>query len=382
MAKTAPSTATIAQEPTTTSNTASTTQPTTTTVETTTTSPSTTNTAPQETAAVGLLVSHVNGIDLRSGEDIVVVLEGVATSAAFADGLGGVVYQPAISGHRPGWDWWMDLPQPSLVWHNGGPIEHPIMWIPSLGSPPQVLVADDEETWIELVDVTTLRDRPVVVYEREVALLDSCVGLDDLTHCYFESMRTRLTARDLETGQEWSLGRSGSFEWSAHASIAGSRAAVNFSNLDHCGPAAMHQVDISAMLALDRDAPITSATSDEVTTIGLDDPCATDESCENPGCAGLSVPALSRDGSSLAFVEYYHNCCGRPSNDAELVVRDLDEGREILRTHLGQDQWATWIDHNGAETLVGLHDDSAILVDTDGVTTTLPPGPRYSFWDQ
>ena len=208
-------------------------QHTTTTAEVTTTALSTTTSTPLETDEIGLLAAHANGIDLRFGEDIVTVLEGTPVSAAFADGLGGVVYQPAIPGDRPMWDWGPDLTEPVLVWHDEGPVERPIMWMPSLGSPPHVLVPDDDESWIELGDVTTLGDRQVVIYEREVSLVDSCVGLDDFTHCYFESMRTRLTARDLETGQEWPLGLSGSFEWGAQASIAGLQAAVNLSDADH-----------------------------------------------------------------------------------------------------------------------------------------------------
>jgi hypothetical protein len=358
-------------------------QRTTTTAEVTTTAPSTTTSAPPETDEIGLLAAHANGIDLRFGEDIVTVLEGTPVSAAFADGLGGVVYQREIPGDRPMWDWGPDLTEPVLVWHDGGPIERPIMWMPSLGSPPHVLVTDDDESWIELVDVTTLGDRQVVIYEREVSLVDSCVGLDDFTHCYFESLRTRLTARDLETGQEWPLGRSGSFEWGAQASIAASQAAVNLSNADHGAPAAMVLADVSAMLALDQDARITSVTSDDMTTIALAEPCATSSYCDdNPGIAALSASAISRDGSSLAFLEYYHSCCGRSPNDTELVIWDLEQGRETLRIHLGQNQWATWIDHNGADTLLGLYPNNSILVDADGVTIALPAGPRYSFWDQ
>ena len=68
------------------------------------------------------------------------------------------------------------------------------------------------------------------------------------------------------TGQEWSLGLTGSFEWACGVSIAGSRAAVNLSNPDYGAPAAFRLVDVSAMLALDRDAGITSATADGMTT--------------------------------------------------------------------------------------------------------------------
>lgn len=339
--------------------------------------------APPDASDLGLLVAHANGIDLRFGEDVVAVLDGPATSAAFADGRGGVVFQRAVSGHRPQWDWGPGLPEPTLIWYDGEPTENSIMWMPGLGSPPQVLVANDDETWIELVDVTTLDDRTVVVYEREVSLVDSCVGLDDLTACYFESLRTRLTARDLDTGREWSLGRSGSFEWGVDVAIAGSRAAVNLSNPDTGASAAIRLVDVSAMLALDQDAPITSATSDEMMTIGLGGPCEIDGPCDgNPGLAALSLSAISRDGSSLAFLEYYISCCDRPSNDSELVVWDLDEGRETLRIPLGQDQWVFWIDHNGTDTILGLDPDSAILIDANGATTTLPPGARYSLWDQ
>jgi hypothetical protein len=213
--------------------------------------------------------------------------------------------------------------------------------------------------------------------------VNSCVGLDDLTHCYFESLRTRLTARDLETGQEWSLGRSGSFEWGAQVSIASSRAAVNVSNADQGSPAAIRLVDVSGLLGLDRDAPITLATSDDLTTIGLGGACEIDETCnDNKGRAALSVSAISRDGSSLAFLEYYISCCDRPSNDTELVVWDLDEKRETRRIPLGQNQWAISIDHNGADTLLSLDPDSAILIDANGTTNTLPPGARYSLWNQ
>jgi hypothetical protein len=347
------------------------------------TSSSSTTQAPPETSGIGLLVAHANGIDLWLGEDVVAVLEGVATSAAFADGLGGVVFQPAVSGHRPQWDWGPGLPEPMLVWYDGEPTENSIMWLPSLRSPPQILVADDHETWIELVDVTTLNDRTVVVYEREVSLVDSCVELADLTQCYLESLSTRLTARDLETGQEWSLGRSGGFEWGSQVSIAGSRAAVNLSNPDRGVSAGIRLVDVSALVALDPDAGITSATSDEMTIIGLGGACEIDEPCDhNSGLAALSVSAISRDGSSLAFLEYYISCCDRPSNDTEMVVWDLDEGRETLRIRLGQDQWAISIDHNGADTLLSLDPDSAILIDAQGASNTLPPGARYSLWNQ
>ena len=311
------------------------------------------------------------------------MLDGVAPSAAFADGLGGVVYQPAVPVQRPYWDWVQGLPEPALVWPDGEPTEHSIMWIPSLESPPEVLVADDDETWIELVDATTIGERPVVLYEREVSRADSCVGLDDLTHCYFQSLDTRLTARDLLTGQEWSLGLTGGFEWRADVSIAGSRAAVNLSNPDYGAPAAFRIVDVSAILALDRDAGISSASADGMTTLGLGGRCGTDSFCgDDPGVASLSISAMSRDGSSLAFLEYYISCCGRSSNESELVVWDLDGLRETLRIPLGQDQWANSIDHNGDVTLVALYPDSVVLIDAGGNATTLPPGASYSLWDQ
>jgi hypothetical protein len=355
----------------------------TTTADTTTVAPSTTIPPRLGTTDVGLLVVHATGIDLRFGDDDIAVVEGVEAKVAFADGLGGVVYQPAPSDlERPWWDWWGDLPEPVLVWPSGAPIEHPIMWMPTLGSAPLVLVPDDGETWIELIDVTTLRDRPVVVYEREVSLPDSCVGLDDITFCYFESLRTRLTARDLLTGEESSLGCSGGFEWRTRAAVAGSRVIVGLSDPDHGLPAAICSVDVSTRLALDRDESITSA-CDGAAIIAADDPCAASGRCDaDPGSSSLSAPAISRDGSSLAFLEYYIDCCDRPSNDTELVVWDLDTGRETLRLHLGQNQWARWIDHNGSETLIGLDSDDVILIDADGIATMLPPGPLYTLWDQ
>lgn len=370
-----------ASQPTATSTTPTSTIDPPTAIEGTTTSTQPRNVARKRAGDTALVVADEDGIRLQIDGDVVVVLEGIPSRVAFADGMGGVVYQVSNPVERPWWDWSPGLSEPVLT----SPAEHPpdssIMWIPVVGSPPEVLVPDDGETWISLVDATTLGGRPVVVYEREVSIPDSCAGLDDLTRCYFESLRAHLTARDLLNGEEWSLGLSGGFEWRAVASFGGSRAVVNVSDPDHGFPAEMKVIDFEAMSALDQDARITSVVGDDTLTIRLSEGCASDAMCEGPGIASMAAQALSRDGSSLAFVEYYISCCGTPQNETVLVVWDLEGFREGQRVHLGPDRWVEWSDHDGIHTLLGLSDGAILVVGVDGTITTLPAGSHYSFWD-
>lgn len=362
------------------------TSPTTTTTRpprsTTTTAPTTTTTTQPPLvlpSGVELLMAHGNGIDLLRGTDTIPVLRGEKVEVARPDGRGGVIYQ-RVQEPRPEWDltggWW------KLIWPDGvEPV--PIEWLPSPGEPSRVLVPGGLTLELELTDVTDLDGRTVVIYNRLIGLEDPCdwfranrdptLDEDGCMWIAMNSMLWLLTARDLDSDRDWSLGIVQGWDAGAGVSVGGKRAAISQPALEP--PPSIQIADIRRLTAVNELDWSIAACNGQCITVAPETRC-------NPDPEGRWVPeptvtgaALSRDGSTLALVES-HPACATDDGGTELVVLDIDTREELNRTTIRGD--GSWIvDFDGEHVLTY---SQLIVFGQQSHVIDLHPANHYSLW--
>jgi hypothetical protein len=309
-----------------------------------------------------LLVADEGGIDLWTLETSIPLLTGRSIAVTVPDLRGGVVFQEAQDGFGHAM---------------------PILWMPTPGADPEVLIEGEDAFLMTLVQVVEIDAVPVVVYRKWVELPNDCAAED--VECHWAYHQEFLMIRDLAGGPERTLGGIGSFESDVLGfSLSRDRAAFSINGYE--GGACAGWVPLSELLD-NMDGGWIGEGSD------LADACDSGPTpwCP-PGerCGGVARTAASPDGTLIAyaFSEW------RPGTGEHLVptvvIIDPAIDSEILRVEVGEPGvQPTWLDFDGRLVLLGRIDTrlpgedqqtEPLLIDTTGATLGVPITGRATLW--